>query len=91
MPTAEGAAGPADGEGGRAQAKAKQPVSPKAITGLLIGAVALWFILANTQTARIHMFLVTVSSPMWVVLLLTLVVGGLIGILYLGRRGKKQQ
>ena len=64
-------------------------VSPKLIISVVIGAVALWFIIANTETARIRLFFVTVSAPVWLVLLITFAAGGAAWHLYLRRSGKK--
>ena len=79
MPTT-GAAGTGgqSGEpnGGTGGASNRKTVSPKLIISAVIAAVALWFILANTETARIRLFFVTVSAPVWLVLLITFVAGG---------------
>jgi hypothetical protein len=82
MPTTDGpGAGPATKKGGL-------PISPKLIGAVIILVAALWFIFANTQTARIHLWIPTVSAPMWLVLVITFV-GGLVTGMLLQRRSKK--
>lgn len=62
----------------------------KTIFSILIFAIGLWFILANTESARVHIFLVTVTSPMWLVLAVMFAGGWLGGILYASRKRKRQ-
>lgn len=64
-------------------------LGPKPIAAILIGAAALWFILANTATVHIHLWIPTVSAPMWLVLVIVFVAGLVTGLL-LQRRNKKQ-
>jgi uncharacterized integral membrane protein len=75
----------------RSAKTAKPAISGKLVLSVLIFAVGLWFILANTESARIHLFLVTVSSPMWLVLAITFGGGWLCGWLFTNRRHKKTQ
>lgn len=65
-------------------------ISPKLIVALVILAAALWFIFANTQTVHIHLWVPTVSAPMWLVLVITFA-GGLVTGMLLQRRNKKAQ
>jgi len=51
------------------------------IVTIVILAAALWFIFANTQDVKIRLWVPTVSAPMWLVLLVTFVVGMLLGLI----------
>jgi uncharacterized integral membrane protein len=62
-------------------------ISPKLIGSVLIIGAALWFILANTGTVHIHLWIPTISAPMWLVLMITFVGGFVTGML-MQRRGK---
>lgn len=82
--TTEGSAAPG--------AKPDRPaLNGKMLFSLLIFAVGLWFVLANTESARIRIFLVTLSSPMWLVLAVSIGGGWIGGMLYAGRRQVKKQ
>jgi uncharacterized integral membrane protein len=84
MPTMDDpATGAPAGKRGRVQ------ISPKLVGAVLIVVAALWFIFANTGTVHIHLWIPTVSAPMWLVLVITFV-GGLVTGMLLQRRSKKQ-
>ncbi|HEY7173288.1 MAG TPA: LapA family protein [Micromonosporaceae bacterium] len=63
-------------------------VPGKLIVGVIVFAAALWFILANRQHADIRLWIPTVSAPVWLVLLVTFVVGILFGLVLRRRRPK---
>ncbi len=48
-----------------------------------------WFVLANSQSVEVNIFVVTVNAPLVVVLLATAIVGALI-MLMIQRRGRKR-
>ncbi|QMU76477.1 LapA family protein [Streptacidiphilus sp. PB12-B1b] len=55
-------------------------VSPRLVGGAVIAALAVWFILMNTASVRIHLWGISVvTSPLWVVLAVILLAGILIG------------
>lgn len=64
-------------------------LSPKMIGALVILVAALWFIFANTGTARIRLWIPIVLAPMWLVLLITFCAGMLTALLI--GRGKRQK
>ena len=64
-------------------------ITPKMIAIGIILILAIWFIVANRQTARIHLWVPTVTAPMWLVLTITFAGGLLAGLLI--RRGRKKQ
>jgi uncharacterized integral membrane protein len=65
-------------------------VTPKTVGGLLIVALAVWFILANNAHTRIHFWVVWVTAQLWMVLAGTFVAGMLLGFL-LRRRGRERK
>lgn len=62
-------------------------VSPRLATGVVLVALAVWFVLINTRTARIHFWIPWVDAPMWFVLAVTFLAGAAAAWL-LGRRKK---
>ena len=73
----------------RGDALREKLVTPKVIIGVVITALAMWFIFANTTTVRIHLWVAWVDAQLWVVLLLTFVAGALVGYLFARRRAKR--
>jgi uncharacterized integral membrane protein len=65
----------------QARPKRGARVPAKVIVTLVILAAALWFIFANTQDVKVRLWVPTVSAPMWLVLLVTFVVGMLLGLI----------
>ncbi|MFI5982323.1 LapA family protein [Streptomyces sp. NPDC098789] len=57
------------------------------MAGLVLAGLAVWFVLINTRTARIHFWIPWVDAPMWFVLAVTFLAGAATAWL-LGRRGK---
>ncbi|WP_037603576.1 lipopolysaccharide assembly protein LapA domain-containing protein [Streptacidiphilus rugosus] len=48
----------------------------------VVTVLAVWFILINRNTVKIHLWgITTVNAPMWLVLLIMLLAGCLIGVL----------
>lgn len=62
-------------------------VSPRLIAGIVIAALAIWFVLINTSNARIHFWLFWAEAPMWFVLAVTFAAGAATTLL-LARRKK---
>jgi uncharacterized integral membrane protein len=56
---------------------------------VVIAAIALWFIFANTRNVNVTLWVTTVRAPMWLVLLCTLAVGMLLGLLLAWRRRRR--
>jgi len=55
-------------------------VSARLVVFAVVAVLALWFILMNTASVRIHLWgLSTATSPLWFVLAVMLVVGILLG------------
>ena len=75
----------------RGDALREKLLTPKVITGVVITALALWFIIANNSKVRIHLWVAWVDARLWVVLLLTFVAGALVGYLFARRRAKRRQ
>lgn len=58
---------------------------------LAIGAIvvlAVWFLLANLNKVEIQFWVFTVTAPLWIALLATLLAGGALGWLLKGRRSR---
>jgi len=73
------------------QSKQRRRVPAKLITAIVVIGVAVWFILANRQKADIKLWVHTVSASMWVVLLVTFVVGMLFGYFLRRRRPRSKR
>lgn len=55
-------------------------INARFVIFVVVAILAVWFILMNTASAKIHLWgLSTVSAPLWVVLVLFLAVGMLMG------------
>jgi uncharacterized integral membrane protein len=77
-------------EGRRGSGLAEKLATPKVVIGGLISIAALWFIIANNSTVRIHLWVTWVSARLWLVLLLTFVAGALVGFMSGRRRAKRR-
>ncbi|QKW23257.1 DUF1049 domain-containing protein [Kitasatospora sp. NA04385] len=58
----------------------------RTITFLVLGVLAIWFIAVNTASVEIRLWIPTVTLPLWLVLLVTLLVGAALGGLLSRRR-----
>ncbi|MFJ3789747.1 LapA family protein [Kitasatospora sp. NPDC090091] len=54
----------------------------------VIVVLAVWFLFANLDSVQIQFWVFTVTTPLWIALLATLVAGGALGWLLKGRRAK---
>ena len=62
-------------------------VTSKRVTILVIVVAAIWFIVANTGSVSIHLWVPSVTAPLWVVLLITFAGGLITGLLLRRNRG----
>ncbi|WP_211244461.1 LapA family protein [Actinospica robiniae] len=62
---------------------------PKVALGIIITALAIWFIAINNATVRIHFWVAWVSAKLWIVLLLVFVLGALASYLLSWRRSRR--
>ena len=62
-------------------------VTSKRITILVIVVAAIWFILVNTQRVSIYLWVPKITSPLWLVLVITFASGLITGLL-LRRRNR---
>lgn len=60
----------------------------RTIALVVLGVLAVWFVVANTESVEIRLWIPTVSLPLWVVLAITLLVGVAIGWLIARRRAR---
>ncbi|MEU9339498.1 LapA family protein [Streptomyces sp. NPDC048290] len=56
---------------------------------LVLAALAIWFIAANTMSVTIRLWIPSVTLPLWSVLTVTLVVGFVLGLLLAHRRARR--
>ncbi|RAJ47212.1 uncharacterized protein DUF1049 [Kitasatospora sp. SolWspMP-SS2h] len=61
----------------------------RTIAFLVLGVLAIWFIAVNTASVRIRLWIPTVTLPLWLVLLVTLLVGAALGELLARRRSRR--
>jgi len=81
--------GAAEPERKRDSGLVERLASPKVFIGGLVTIAAVWFIIANNSQVRIHLWVTWVSAPLWLVLLLVFLAGGLVGFLA-GRRNRSR-
>lgn len=56
---------------------------------VVLAAVVVWFIAANTASVTVRMWIPRVTLPLWTVLTVTLVVGVLLGLIIARRRARR--
>jgi hypothetical protein len=61
-------------------------ITPKNVLIAVIVVATAWFVIANHQSARMHLWVTSVSAPLWLVLLCTFAVGWAAGWLTRSRR-----
>ncbi|RKT11858.1 uncharacterized protein DUF1049 [Streptomyces sp. 1114.5] len=54
----------------------------------VIVILAVWFLFANLDKVKIQFWVFTVTAPLWIALLATLLAGGVLGWLLNGRRNR---
>lgn len=59
--------------------------------GLVITALMVTFIVQNRTTVSIYLLVAAVSAPMWATLLITWLIGVLVGLLLAWRRGHRRR
>ena len=64
-------------------------VSWRMILGIVVLVAAVVLIAQNSQDAPVHIFWMNVTMPLWVLLTITFVLGGLTGWLLKARRVKR--
>jgi uncharacterized integral membrane protein len=63
---------------------------PRLVAAMVIVALAIWFIIANSAHIRVHLWVFWVSARLWVVLLGTFLAGVAAGWLLVKRRTTKR-
>ncbi|OLT21109.1 hypothetical protein BJF78_08570 [Pseudonocardia sp. CNS-139] len=66
-------------------AHTRRRVSPRLVIALVIVVLVGIFVAQNRDTVQIQLFAVTVTSPVWLLLVIMVLIGVLVGLL-LGRR-----
>lgn len=61
-------------------------MTPRAAVIAVIVVAAAWFVIANHQSARMHLWVTSISAPLWLVLLCTFAGGWAAGWLTRSRR-----
>ncbi|MBT2540677.1 LapA family protein [Streptomyces sp. ISL-44] len=56
---------------------------------VVVAAVVIWFIAANTGSVTIRLWIPTVVIPLWCVLTVTLLVGMVLGLFIARRRARR--
>jgi putative membrane protein len=64
-----------------ATAHPRHGMSPRRILALVVAALTLIFIVQNRDTVQIQFFTLTVTAALWLILVIMVVVGVLIGVL----------
>jgi uncharacterized integral membrane protein len=67
------------------------PVRAKPVGLGLLAVITIWFIVTNTESVKIHLWVLTVMAPLWVVLVITLLVGGVLGWFMLARSRARRE
>jgi uncharacterized integral membrane protein len=59
------------------------------VVGVVGGVLALWFLFANLERVKIQFWVFTVTAPLWIALLTTLLIGAVLGYVVKGRRDNR--
>ncbi|MFE0458796.1 LapA family protein [Kitasatospora sp. NPDC058965] len=59
------------------------------VVGVVAAALALWFLFANLERVQIQFWVFTVTAPLWIALLTTLLIGAVVGYVFKGRRDNR--
>ena len=70
-------------------AKGGNTIRRLVIAGVII-ALAVWFILANTEAVRVKLWLVSVETPMWIMITVVFLAGWAVGALLRRRSARKR-
>jgi uncharacterized integral membrane protein len=84
------ASGTATNSAAKPAKRAGVTVSPKMVVVAVIIVAAVWFALVNRASTRIHLWIPSVTAPMWLVLTITFG-GGLLTGMLLTRSRKKSE
>lgn len=76
--------------GARPEAKEKFRPTGRQIVGAIIAIVLLVFIVTNTESAEVTLFVTSVKWPLWLVLAITALLGVLVGMGLGARRTKRK-
>ncbi|WP_407991160.1 lipopolysaccharide assembly protein LapA domain-containing protein [Kitasatospora sp. CMC57] len=63
-------------------------IPTRVIAIVVIVVLAVWFLLANLDKVKIQFWVFTVSAPLWIALLATLLAGAALGWLMKGRQNR---
>ncbi|GAA1273758.1 hypothetical protein GCM10009665_71750 [Kitasatospora nipponensis] len=66
-------------------------VPTRVVVGVVVAALALWFLLANLDKVKIQFWVFTVTAPLWIALTATLAAGAVLGYLFKGRRENQER
>jgi uncharacterized integral membrane protein len=70
------------------ESRLRELMTPARITMAVLGILALIFIFENTRDVRIRILIPEITMPLWLALLVTFVIGGLLGAYLRGSRRK---
>jgi uncharacterized integral membrane protein len=79
---------------GASDAKPRREIAGVSVRVIGIGVLvvlAVWFLLANLDSVKIQFWIFSVTAPLWIVLLGTLIVGGIFGYALKGRRVNRRR
>lgn len=57
----------------------RRPLDPRLIAGGIVGAAAAVFVVQNTEQVRVDWMVWDVGAPLWLVLVLAVICGGILG------------
>ncbi|MFC5952922.1 DUF1049 domain-containing protein [Pseudonocardia lutea] len=70
----------------RPAGRARRTVSPRLVVALVVMVLALVFVLQNRGPVNVYLFTLTLSAPLWLLLVVMIAVGLLVGVVVTRRR-----
>jgi uncharacterized integral membrane protein len=69
---------------------ARRTVSPRLVVGLVLVVISVIFIVENTQKVKVRFLVPRVSAPLWLALVVTFLLGALVGWLWSRRAHRRR-
>ncbi|MCE0761517.1 LapA family protein [Pseudonocardia kujensis] len=70
----------------RSTGRGRRRITARQVVALVVAVLALVFVLQNRDPVGVHLFTLTLSAPLWLLLVVMIAVGLLLGVVLTRRR-----